>query len=111
LTYRAIGPRTIQVTTKEAAEERLELEFYPIGTLSVEKKNDAGQAVIEQLKKNAAALGWSTAGNLYFDPPSQCLIVLQPQAVQIAVERLLQKKEDERKQKEKGKKEQVEGQN
>ena len=111
LTYRAVGPRTIQVTTKEAAEERLELEFYPIGTLSVEKKNDAGQAVIEQLKKNAAALTWNTAGNLYFDPPSQCLIVLQPQAVQIAVERLLQKKEDERKQKEKGKKEQVEGQN
>jgi len=32
LTYRAIGPSTIQVTSKEAAEERLDLEFYPVGS-------------------------------------------------------------------------------
>ena len=35
LTYRAVGPSTIQVTTKEAADERLELEFYPVGNVDL----------------------------------------------------------------------------
>ncbi len=102
LTYRTIGARTIQVTTKEAADERFELEFHSLGSLAAGKK-DVGQFVVDALKKKAVMLSLNTGGNLYYDAPSQCLIVLQPQAVQFAVERLLREKEAERKEKEKEK--------
>ena len=57
LTYRAIGPNTVQVTTREAAE-----------------------------------LGGP--GEIYFDPPSQYLVVLQSQPVHAAIEQFLQAKGD-----------------
>ena len=46
----------------------------------------------ERLKARVAASTWTDAGGLgevYFDPPPQCLIVLQSQPVQAAIERLL----------------------
>ena len=73
LTYRAIGANTIQVTTKEAAEERLELEFYPVGPWL--DKGIAGPKLAEGLKARVAASTWSDAGGLAdacFDPPSRC---------------------------------------
>ena len=112
LTYRVVGPNAIQVTSNEAAEERLELEFYPVGP-RLEKaplarlrrgaaKNSPrplgeGQGVraaklIERLKTEVAASTWSDAGGpgeVYFDAPSQYLIVLQSQPVQAAIERFL----------------------
>jgi len=103
LVYRTVGARTIQITTKEAADERWEVEFYPLGALAAGKKNDIGRQVIDELKSKAGTIAWNAGGNLYFDVPSQCLIVLQPQTVQIAVERLLREKEAKRKEKEVGK--------
>ena len=94
LTYRVIGPSAIQITTKEAAEERLELEFYPIGAQG-EKTPEAEVAeLIEKLKTAVGRKTWTDAGGpgeVYFDAPSQCLIVLQSQPVQAAIERLLAK--------------------
>ena len=49
-------------------------------------------ALAERLKTRVAASTWSNVGGpgeVYFDPPSQCLIVLQSQPAQAAVERLL----------------------
>jgi hypothetical protein len=91
LTYRVLDPRTLQVTSEEAAEERLELEFYPI---------EAGQAGAEpafmaQIKAQAAPASWAEAGGageIVFDAASGCLLVLQSQPVQQAIERLLAKK-------------------
>ena len=89
------------MTTKEAAEERLELEFYPVGPWLANENSPLplgeGQgvraaALAERLKAQVAASTWSDVGGpgeVYFDPPSQCLIVLQSQPVQAAVERLL----------------------
>ncbi len=90
LAYRAIGANAIQVTTKEAAEERLELEFYPVGPRLA--KGTSGPALAEQLRARVAASTWSEAGGageVYFDRPSQCLIVLQSQPAQAAVEQFL----------------------
>ena len=90
LTYRAIGPNAIQVTTSEAAEERLELEFYPVGPRL--DGGNSGEKLAERLKTEVAASTWSDAGGpgeVCFDAPSQCLIVLQSQPVQAAVERML----------------------
>ena len=95
LTYRAIGANAIQVTSSEAAEERLELEFYPVGP-RLKEANSAAK-LIERLKTEVAAPTWTDAGGpgeVYFDAPSQCLIVLQSQRVQAAIERLLAAKGD-----------------
>ena len=90
LTYRTLGADIIQVTTTEAADERLELEFYPVAAWLA--KGIAGPALAERLKAHVAASTWSDVGGLgevYFDPPSECLLVLQSQPAQVAIERLL----------------------
>jgi hypothetical protein len=90
LTYRALGPNLIQVTTREAAEERSELEFYRIDPWL--DKGVPGPKLADALKARVAASTWSDAGGLgdvCFDPPSRCLIVLQSQPVQARIQRLL----------------------
>ena len=90
LSYRAIGANTIQVTTTEAAEERLELEFYPVGRWL--DKGISGPKLADGLKARVAPSTWSDAGGLAdacFDPPSRCLIVLQSQPAQALIQRLL----------------------
>ncbi len=101
LAYRAVGPYAIQVTSAEAAEERLELEFYPVGGWLAKKDSPLALGegpgvraakLIERLKTAVAPATWSDtggSGEVYFDTPSQCLIVLQSQPVQAAIERQL----------------------
>lgn len=90
LEYRAIDAATLQVTTRRAVAARLELEFYPLAKLLT--GGSTGPALVEQIKGRVAGSTWSGSGGpgvLHFDPPSSCLIVLQSQPVQVAVERLL----------------------
>ena len=67
----------------------LEVEFYPLG------KRAAAQppaAVIEQIRAGVQGAVWGdgvAAGTMCLDPPSQCLIVLQTQPVQEAIEAIL----------------------
>jgi hypothetical protein len=91
LAWRAVNANTLQVTTQKLVAARMELEFYPVGRLL------AGQppaAWIERAKKWLPEATWgesSDTGAMYFDPPSQCLIVLQPQPLQMKFEGLLAK--------------------
>ncbi|MCD4726510.1 MAG: hypothetical protein K8R46_02535, partial [Pirellulales bacterium] len=90
LTYRIVGDELIQATTEEAAEERLELEFHPIGPWL--DRGIQAERLAEQLKARVAPVSWSDVGGLadiYFDAPSGCLIVLQSQPAQAAIQRLL----------------------
>jgi hypothetical protein len=101
LTYRVVGPDMIQVTTHEALEERLELEFYPIGSWLANHNSSRplgegpgvrASALIDHLKARISPSTWSDVGGsaeVHFDPPSQCLIVLQSQPVQTTIEGLL----------------------
>ena len=92
LTYRTVGDRLVQITTKEAADEHLELEFYAVGPWL--DRGESGPRLIERLKTQIASPNWTDMGGLgdvYFDAPSRHLIVLQSQAVQAAIERLLKK--------------------
>lgn len=104
LAYRAVGPNAIQVTSAEAAADHLEVEFYPVAPLlakdsplpSGERPGARAAKLIERLKTEVAAPTWNDVGGpgvIYFDAPSQCLIVLQSQSVQAAVERLLTARE------------------
>jgi hypothetical protein len=93
LAYRMVDAATIQVTTRKALDSRLELEFYAVGG-QLKKGSDAA-ALIERIKGRLAAASWSDAGGsgvLWFDPPSRCLVVLQSQPVQTALEALLAEK-------------------
>ena len=97
LACRAVDARTFQVTTRKAADARLELEFYPVGGLLA--KGGSASALIERIKSRAAQASWSDAGGaglIHFDPPSACLIVLQSQPVQAEVQGVLAEKEPAR---------------
>jgi hypothetical protein len=90
LTYRTIGSDVIQVLTKEAADERLDLEFYSIATwLDLGAKP---AAVIEQVKAKIGPIGWNDAGGsgeVYYDAPSRSLLVLQSQSAQAVIQQFL----------------------
>jgi hypothetical protein len=90
LDYRVIDAETLQITTRKAVASRLELEFYLVADLLA--KGETGPALIERIKGRLAGSTWSDAGGpgvLHFDGPSGCLIVLQSQPVQAALEGLL----------------------
>ncbi len=92
LAYRAVGANVLQVSSAEAVAERLELEFYPLGSRL--DGAEAAAKLIERLKA-AAPTTWAEkggAGEVYVDPPSRCLIVLQSQPIQAAIEQLLKKR-------------------
>jgi hypothetical protein len=89
LGWRVVGPETIQVTTRQAVAARLELEFYPVGSLLARQEPPA---LIERLKSRVPGASWNEGGGsgvVLFDPPSQALLILQTQPVQIAVEAAL----------------------
>ncbi len=89
LAWRAVDANTLQITTQKAVAARLELEFYPVGRLLA---GQAATALIERLKTGLPRATWGEGnGAIYFDPPSKCLIVLQSQPVQMAIEALLAK--------------------
>lgn len=87
LSYRIVDGRTLQVTTRQALEDQLELEFYRVADLLGGQMS--GEMLVERLKGEVAAATWDDAGGagiMYFDAPSACLLVLQTQAVQIELE-------------------------
>jgi hypothetical protein len=89
LGWRVVGPETIQVTTRQAVAARLELEFYPVGSLLARQEP---HALIERLKGRVPGASWNGGGGsgvVLFDPPSQALLILQTQPLQIAVEAAL----------------------
>jgi hypothetical protein len=90
LTVRAVSATVLQVTTAKAAAARRELEFYPLAGLV--SPGVTAEAIQQRIKTEAAAASWSDAGGagvIDFDPPSQCLLVLQSPPVQAQVEALL----------------------
>lgn len=90
LDYRVVEADTLQVTTRNAVAGRMELEFYPIAALLAGGQTET--ALLERIKSRLAGSTWSDAGGpgvLHFDGPSRCLIVLQSQPVQRALEDLL----------------------
>jgi len=93
LACRIIDRDTLQVSTRKAVDARLELEFYPVAEALA--KGQKAAALLERIRSGVAPATWSDAGGpavLYFDKPSGCLIVLQSQPAQAAVQKLLAEK-------------------
>jgi len=92
LTYRIVDAATFEITTRKAAEARLELEFYDAAKWLA--KPMAPEAVMEQVKSQVAGATWNDAGGpgaMVFDKASGCLLVLQSQPVQVKVQLFLAK--------------------
>jgi hypothetical protein len=90
LAYRVVDDGVIQVTTREAVEERLELEFFPVASLLI--GGETPDSLIKKLKAAISPSSWNDAGGLgdiFYDAPSKHFILLQSQPVQAAVERWL----------------------
>jgi hypothetical protein len=90
LAYRVIDARSLQITTRKAAGERLDLEFHRVGDLLDDEH--APDALGERVLASLSPKTWSETGGpgvLRYDAASKCLIVLQSQDVQIALERWL----------------------
>jgi hypothetical protein len=90
LAYRIVDPGTLEITTRKAAAARLELEFFKVGPLIA--SGIPAQSLIEPIQDRLAPATWNDAGGpavIHFDEPSQTLIVLQSQPVQVEIERLL----------------------
>ena len=82
-----IDGRTLQITSRGALKDRLELELYPAADLL--GKSEPAAALLERVKSQLAPATWDDAGGpgvVEFDVPSGCLLVLQTQDVQIRLE-------------------------
>jgi hypothetical protein len=96
LAYRLVNAHTLQITTRKAAGEWLELEFHRIGDLLDSHSMDGEltpDALCERVLEELSPKTWSEAGGpgvLRYDAASKCLIVLQSQDVQIELEWLLE---------------------
>jgi hypothetical protein len=88
LAWRAVDAGMLQVTSKDTASTRQDLEFY---SLRDHLAGQQPQALIEKIKAAAAAAGGDAknSGAVYYDPASQSVIVLQTQPVQQVIEALL----------------------
>lgn len=89
LDYRVVDASIIQVTTAEAAESHLDVEFYPVADLL-----HAGQTA-EQLESRileTVGEGWFVPGQgaIHLDTVSSCFIVTLPQSRQRLLARQLE---------------------
>jgi hypothetical protein len=92
LGYRPIDAHTLQVTTQSALDARLDLEFYPVGKLL--GKDRSGSDLIGQIKTTIAPTSWNDSAPspaIYFDQPSNMLIVLQSPPAHVAIQVFLNK--------------------
>ncbi|MDI9445813.1 MAG: DUF1559 domain-containing protein [Planctomycetota bacterium] len=89
LAYRVIDAETIEITTPARLASQLEREFHPIGELL--ENGQTAAALIQRIREEIGA-AWADSGGpgqIVFDEPSRCLIVLHSQSVQAAIGRLL----------------------
>lgn len=99
LAWRAMDAATLEITTRNAAAGRLELEFYRVGDLLGEQLDAAD--LLDRIKAQVGGGTWTDAGGpgvIRFDAPSKCLVVLQSQPVQIELQGLLEAWREDRQQ-------------
>jgi hypothetical protein len=91
LTYRVVDEHTIEITTTRAAALHPELEFYPVRELLTGEVS--GDALTARLLRELAAAGPANsalqATTIYFDSPSEHVLVRAPQSTQLRIQSLL----------------------
>ncbi len=86
LTYRLIGDRTVEITTLAAAESRPDVEFYSMRGLL--RQGESTEVFVERMQEQLAAVARVDEDKmrLFFDVPSQNLIISAAAPIQRAVE-------------------------
>jgi hypothetical protein len=90
LAWRVHDATTLQISTKQQINDRLELEIYDLK--NVLAAGLAGEKLLEQIRRDTDPKLWQTdsgSGRLQIDPSKSCLLVLANQSTQIAVTQLL----------------------
>jgi hypothetical protein len=87
LAWRAIDEKTIEITTRQDAGKKMDVEFYAVGSIAGD--SGAGEKLATELKSKIEPQLWGDASDkaaIYFDAPSRVLIVRAPQRTQAQVE-------------------------
>jgi hypothetical protein len=92
LTYRSLGTQMLEITTSKALAESRCLEFYPVRgmDLGADSADQRFQSYRDQLLKAAGVNPDSAV--VYYDRPSQCLIVSAAYPDQFKLEQALQER-------------------
>ena len=92
LSYRIVAADVLEITSGAAASSRLDLEFHCLSAIL--EHGLPADAIVERIRAQVVPTGWSDVGGpgvLYFDKPSQYLVVRQDQPGQVKVQLLLAK--------------------
>jgi hypothetical protein len=90
LAWRAIDEKTIEITTRQDASKKMDVEFYAAGSIAGDSA--AAEKLIAELKSKIEPQLWGDASDkaaIHFDPPSRVLIVRAPQRTQGQIEAFL----------------------
>jgi hypothetical protein len=90
LAWRAIDEKTIEVTTRQDAGRKMDVEFYAAGSIAGD--SSAAEKLTTELKSKIEPQLWGDASGkaaIHFDLPSRALIVRAPQRSQALVEAFL----------------------
>ncbi|MBP87267.1 MAG: hypothetical protein CMJ64_11190 [Planctomycetaceae bacterium] len=93
LTYRVVSESVLQITTQEAFDARLEVEFYRIGTLL---DKNSGEDVIDAIHKAIGNGDFRDFGGdnlLTVDPNTKCLLASMSQSQHVRLEKWLAEQE------------------
>jgi hypothetical protein len=88
--WRIVGHRAVELTTREGARRRLFVEFYKVPASMA--TSAAAQGLIGRIRNQLADEGWrglGGRGEITYDEPSQMLIVRQHQEAQTRLEQAL----------------------
>jgi hypothetical protein len=91
LTMRVVDHKVLEVTTLEAAAQRVYIEFYPVRGTAGRRVLAAGDLEPFREKLLAAAGIAGSNAAIEFDPPSECLIVCASYPEQVRIEQGLRK--------------------
>lgn len=92
LTWRAIDATTFEILSPQAALQKLELEFYPLGELAAASAADEGESLLAQLRSALGEENFREAGgrcDLRYDLESKHLLASLPQPLQKKLAALL----------------------
>jgi hypothetical protein len=90
LAWRAIDEKTIEVTTRQDASKKMDIEFYAAGSIAAD--STAAEKLIAELKSKIEPQLWGDSSDkaaIHFDPLSRALIVRAPQRTQAEAEAFL----------------------
>jgi len=90
LAWRAIDDKTIEITTRQDGSKKMDVEFYPVGSIAGDSA--AAEKLATELKSKIEPQVWGDSSDkavIHFDATGRALIVRAPQRLQARIEQFL----------------------